>query len=130
MSLSSEMTAAAAEAQGVLAEIGGMASGAEGNFTGPDGKPYTMVFRTADAFESSQATGLNMASHGYNDQSIVIATATRDQFSAVPIGWRAQHGTRLVPNPAQDCVISTVATDDPYHFVFTLIFKQATLPNG
>lgn len=129
MSLASEITAAAAEAQGILAEIGGMQSGAAGNFTGPDGKPYTMVFRTADAFEA-QSAGLEMGSHGYGDQSIVIATATRDQFGAVPIGWRAQHGTRLVPTPAQDCVISTVATDDPYHFVFTLIFKQSTLPNG
>lgn len=129
MSLASEITSAAAEAQGILAEIGGMASGAAGNFTGPDGKPYTMVFRAADAFET-EAAGLQMASHGYNDQTVVVATATRDQFAAVPIDWRARHGTRLVPSPAQDVTISTVATDDPYLFVFTMILKQSTLPNG
>jgi len=129
MSLSSEITAAATEAQGILAQLGGMAATATGNFTGPDGKPYTLAFRSADAFES-QAAGMEMQGHGYADKSVVIATGTRAQFDVAPLGWRRQKGTRLIPAPQTEALILSVATDDPLHYVFTLVIRQPLAPNG
>jgi hypothetical protein len=123
MSYGDEISEAFAEAQSALAQIQGMAEDAAGNFIGPDGKPYTLVFRAADAFET-QAAGQEMSSHGFGGKSVMIATGTRDQFSASPVGWRGQNSSRLIPAPATEARILSVATDDPVHYVFTLIFRQ------
>jgi hypothetical protein len=127
MSLSSIISDAATEAQGYLVQIQGMASTAAGNFVGPDGKTYTMVFRAADAFEQ-QAAGMEMQSHGFGDKSLVIATATRTQFSVAPLGWRRLSGTRLIPAPACPVTIISVATDDPNHYVFNCVVRQTVTP--
>lgn len=127
MSYAQEMQDAAAEAQGILAQIQGMAATAAGNFIGPDGRPYTLVFRAADALESHAALS-EMSSHGYGDKSLVIATATRDQFTADPLGWRRQKATRLTPRA--EVLILSVATDDPLHYVFNLVVRQEATPNG
>lgn len=122
MGYASEIAAAAAECQTILAKVGGMDDDAAGNFVGPDGRTYTLVFRAADAFET-QAAGLEMQQHGHGAQSIVIATGTRDQFDAAPLGWRRQKGTMLVPF-RRDALISTIAIDDPYHYTFVMIVRQ------
>ena len=122
MSLADELSDAASEAQGYLAELQGSAPG-EDNFVGPDGKLYILVFRAADAFES-QAAGMEMQSHGYGNKSLIIATATRSQFTVAPIGWRGLKGTRLTPAPSQEVTILSVATDDPLHYVINLIGRQ------
>ena len=123
------MTAAALEAQGELAQITGMAEGAAGNFVGPDGRTYTMVFAAVDAL-AAQAAGMDMQSHGFGDKSFVIATATRDQFSAPPLGWRRAHGSRLVPSPAADCLILSVGLDDPFLYTFAMALRQPITGNG
>lgn len=123
MSLFTQIQSAATQAQSVLAQLGGMDAGAAGNFIGPDGQFYNLVFRAADAFEI-QAGGREMTAHGYDDKSVLIATATRDQFTAPPTGWRRAKGTRLYPEPATDCLIATVSFDDPLHYVFTLLTRQ------
>lgn len=124
MSLSALLPAAAREAQGLLAQLQGMDASAEGSFVGPDGRTYTLLFRAADAFET-QAAGREMSQHGYLDRSVVIATATRDQFTSPPVDWRRKTGTRLVPAPAQECTIASMSTDDPLHYVFVLLFRQS-----
>jgi hypothetical protein len=124
MSLSSEITSAATEAQSTLAEIAGMASDAAGNFVGPDGAHYTMVFRAADAFESA-AAAREMSLHGYQDRSVLVGVATRAQFSAAPLDWRRKHGTRLLPVPAREALIASVADDDPVFYVFVLLLRQS-----
>ena len=129
MSLTSEITAAATEASGYLAQLGGMAATAGGNFIGPNGLKYTMVFRAADAFES-QAAGLEMQAHGFGGKSLVIATATRAQFSVAPLGWRQRKGTRLVPAPEASVTILSVATDDPNFYVFNCVLQQPATPPG
>lgn len=129
MSLASEMVAAASEAQGYLAQLQGMAEGAAGNFVGPDGRTYTLVFRSADAMEGA-ASGMDMQGHGFGDKSLVIATGARSQFDAVPYSWRRAHGTRLVPQPTQDFTILSVAIDDPLHYVFAMVFRQPAASNG
>lgn len=123
MALADEIADAATEASGYLAELGGMQSTAAGNFVGPDGQRYTVVFRAADAFET-QALGMEMQSHGFGDKSLVIATATRAQFATAPLGWRRMKGTRLVPAPAAEVTILSVATDDPYFYVFPCVVRQ------
>lgn len=127
MSLASEITSAATEAAGYLAQLGGMSAAAGGNFIGPNGQKYTMVFRAADAFET-QAAGLEMQAHGFGGKSLVIATATRDQFPVAPLGWRQRKGTRLIPEPAATVTILSVATDDPTFYVFNCVLQQPATP--
>lgn len=123
MGYASELSAAVTEAQNVLGQLtGAMPSDAAGNFVGPDGEIYTLTLRAADAFET-QAAGLEMTQHGHGVQSIMIATADRAQFSAPPLSWRRQKGAILYPT-RRDALVSTVAIDDPYHYVFTLVVRQ------
>lgn len=123
MSLSALIPAAALEAQNLIAQLQCMDASASGNFVGPDGRTVQMIFRAADAFES-QAAGREMTQHGYMDRSVVIATATRDQFDAPPTDWRRKKGTRIYPSPATECTIASISTDDPILFVFVLLFRQ------
>ena len=123
MSIFSELQNAATEAQGLLAQGLGMAEGAAGNFIGPNGQTYTMIFRAADAFES-QGAAREMVQHGYNDRSVVIATATRSQFAAVPLDWRRKKGTIVFP-AAQDALISDVSERDPLFYIFVMLVRQA-----
>lgn len=123
MSYAAIIRSAAAEVQGILAQIGGTSSATEANFVGPDGNEYIFVFRAADAFEQ-QAAGMEMQAHGFPDKSLIIATATRAQFSAAPLGWRRMRGTRLVPSPAHEVFIMSVATDDPLFYVFNMVAHQ------
>lgn len=129
MSLASEVAGAFLEAQALIAQIQGMAAAAAGNFIGPDGRPYTMVFASVDGL-TAQASGFEMQSHGFGDKSFVTATATRSQFPVAPLGWRRQKATRLIPAPATECLILSIATDDPIHYVFTLALRQPDTSNG
>lgn len=123
--MSTEVTNAFRQAQSVLARLQGMPVSSAGNFVGPDGAPYTATFRPADAFES-QAAAREMTLHGFDDKSVVVATLTRDQFSAVPLDWRRKTATRLIPAPAQTCTIASLSIDDPVHFVLVLLFRQGS----
>ena len=123
MSLNSELQDAAAEAQGYLAQMGGMSETASGNFIGPDGEFKTMVFRAADAFEQ-QSAAREMSLHGYTDRAVVFAVASRDQFDGVPLDWRRKKCARLVPAPATECLIADVSTDDPLFYTFVLLVRQ------
>jgi hypothetical protein len=129
MSYAALMRNAAAQAQNTLARLGGMEAGAAGNFVGPDGSTKTLVFRAADALEA-QSVSREMTLHGYDDRSVVIATATRDQFSSAPLDWRRKRGTRLIPEPQSECLIAWVSTDDPLQYVFTLLFRQPIAPGS
>lgn len=123
MSIFSHLQNTFAHAQGLIAQAQGMAPSASGNFIGPDGHPYTMTFRAADAFEV-QAVSREMTLHGYNDRGVMIATATRSQFTSTPLGWRRLKGSRLHPAPATEGMIASIGTDDPHHYTFTLLFRQ------
>lgn len=123
------LAAAFASAQKSLAVAQGMAADAAGNFLGPDGQTYTMTFRAADAFESAAASR-EMTMHGYEDRSVAIATATRAQFAAAPLDWRRKHGTRLIPAPSADALISSISTDDPHHYAFTMLLRYPVAPGS
>lgn len=123
MSFYDQLSSAARAAQGIIAEMQGQATGDLGNFIGPDGLPYTMVFRSATAIEN-QSVASEMTQHGYNDRFLLVATATRDQFTAPPSNWRRGKGTRTVPAPALDCTIASVGVDDPLCYSFTLLCRQ------
>lgn len=129
MSLSSQLQAAATKAQSVVAQMSGMDPTAAGNFIGPDGQPYTMTFRPADAFEA-EAASREMTLHGYTDRSVVMATATRTQFIDAPLNWRRKTGARQIPAPQQECLIASVSVDDPLFFGFVLLFRQAVSPGS
>ncbi len=123
MSYASQLSSAAAQAESILAELSGMSCSSSGNFIGPDGLPYTLVFRAADTNEI-QAGGREMTAHGYNDRSVLVATATRGQFTDPPLGWRRAKGTRLIPGPPTDCLIATISFDDPLVYVFIILTRQ------
>ncbi len=75
MSLASEMQAAAAEAQGILAELGGAKPGKK-NFT-LSGVAYFGVLHETSAQMPGTATGAE-------DVRVLEIVATRDQFAARP----------------------------------------------
>lgn len=113
----------ATAAQGIMARHSGMSETAEGNFIGPDGRPYTLVFRAADALEAESAVR-EMTSHGYIDRSVVIATATKTQFAAPPLDWRRKKGTRKAPTPEAECLISQIGTDHEMFYTFVMLVRQ------
>jgi hypothetical protein len=117
------LQSAFASAQRSIAVATGMSGTAAGNFLGPDGRAYTMTFRAADAFEV-QSMSREMTLHGYDDRSVIIATATRAQFTAPPLAWRRQKCTRTVPDPSTECLVASVATDDPVFYSFVLLLRQ------
>lgn len=100
-----------------------------GNFIGPDGQPYLVIFRSPDALEA-EAASREMTGHGYTDRSIVLAVATRGQFTEPPLNWRRKTGTRLYPQPATECLIASVSTDSPLSYAFVLLFKQQPSPGS
>lgn len=119
-----QLQAHATNAQKIMARHSGMSETASGNFVGPDGRIYTMLFRAADALEVESAAR-EMTAHGYTDRSVVIATATRTQFPVPPLDWRRKKGTRTAPGPDTECLIHSINTDDPLHYVFVLLIRQA-----
>lgn len=122
MNLFQQMQADANEAQETLAQMTGKPK-AKKNFVGPNGQLYTLVFRPADAFESEVAAR-EMTTYGYTDRSIVVGSASRDQFDDPPLDWRRKNATRVYPQPSAECLIASVNTDDPLFYVFTLLLRQ------
>ncbi len=110
--LDSILTTAAAEAQAVLGE----------SLTGPDGRPYTGVFRSASAFEQA-AAGQEMQSHGYGDKTLMVVAITRAQFGAPPYDWRRKKLFRG-STPPQEFSILTLNTDDRFWYIFPIVFRQ------
>jgi hypothetical protein len=120
MSIATKLRAASIEANGILAQVGGAASGAA-NLIGPDGRRYTGVFRSASAFEVA-AAGSEMETHGYKDGEVMILTIPQAQFAFIPRNWRRQNLTRI--SPAQNCRVASITITDSLLYGFVLFYRQ------
>lgn len=108
--LSTELAAAASEAQAALAQMQGMNESATGNFTYA-GAPYFGVFGDMYVVEIPQPGG------GYRKREQMTLTVTKDQTAFNPESKKQI--IRLLPNVLY--VIDSVKAHDPFHWVLTLV---------
>lgn len=111
MSLAAQMLAASVEAQSRLAEIGGAAAGINNSLYNT--AAYLAVYGTPFVDRRMKLGG------GYQQRTVVPATATRGQFAAPPVADRQWVRTDMTPHLTYR--IEKVDLHDPYLYVLTLI---------
>lgn len=111
MSLASEITTAAAVAQGILAQIGGAAQGATNALY--NGVDYFCVYG------SPQVQNQMLPQGGYRQRTFLSATVTRAQFDALPVAKTKWTRTDLDPNLTY--TIDSVGQHDANLLTLTLI---------
>jgi hypothetical protein len=127
MSLFNQISSAALQAQGTLAQMMGAAANTK-NLQGPDGRSYYAVPRAASSFEIAEAEATGLTLHGQQARELMVISCTRGQFTSAPLNWRLKQLTLLAPAPARICTIHSVSTSDPLHYVFTVHYRQPAAP--
>src|SRR5688572_16905692 len=112
MNLAATLRHAASVAQGLHAQLGGMAPGASGNFL-YGGAPFTGVFGDNEVDEAMNPGG------GFRKRLETTLRATRTQFDGVPMTQTELIRTDL--GAAKIYRIAKLDTHDPLHYVFTLV---------
>lgn len=110
MSLTSELSAAFNEAQGLVAQATGM--------TGTVNTLYNNV-ALVFIYGNPQPQNVMMASGGYRQRTVVPFTATRVQFTAPPEKNKTLTRTDLSPHLTYR--IEIVNLHDPYHYTGMLV---------
>ena len=120
MSYLSEVQAAAAEAERVLANITG------GESCVICGQTVNCTVAAPNAFQQ-EALGREMTEHGYRDAAVMVFTATRQQFATEP---RNAGGTYIVrpSDPTGKYLVHSVHFEDPLHFTFVVVTGGRRLP--
>ncbi len=111
MSIASQIAAAAVEAQGVLAEVGGTPPGETNSLY--NGQPYLAVYGTP------QVQNQMMPGGGYRQRTFLSMTVTKAQFSAIPEAKKKWTRTDLMP--ALTYTIDSVGTHDANLYTLVLI---------
>jgi hypothetical protein len=110
MSLSSELSAAFSEAQGLVAQATGMTGSANTLY---NGAPYVFTYG------QPQPQNQMMPGGGYRQRTVVPFTATRAQFTVAP--EKNKTLTRTDLSPQLTYRIEVVNLHDPYHYTGVLI---------
>jgi hypothetical protein len=111
MSLQSEISTAASEAQGFLAQLGGMP--VDGTNSLYNAQTYVAVYG------SPQVQNQMLPQGGYRQRTFLSATVTRAQFDVIPLAktkW-----TRTDLDPQQTYTIDSVGQHDANLLTLTLI---------